>query len=132
MRRIYGLAVVLGLVAASFSIALAQSGVRTAMQGESVAETVSVLDHIWLDAAFNHDAGTMKWLFADDFVEVHPGGEVVNGQSKSIRSSCPAIPRRSVDPDNIEVRYASADVAVLPTSPPFVRRRGIHTMAPTG
>jgi len=26
----------------------------------------------------NRDGGTMAWLFADDFVEIIPGGEIVD------------------------------------------------------
>jgi hypothetical protein len=82
MRRANGVALAVGLIAASFSIAFAQSSVKKTESVESIAEAVSVLDHIWLDAAFNHDTGTMAWLFAKDFVEVHPGGEIVNGQQQ--------------------------------------------------
>ncbi len=45
------------------------------------------MDHIWLDAAHNRDTGTMDWLFADNFVEIHPGGFIVNKKSSSIRSA---------------------------------------------
>ena len=113
MRRVYGLAVVVGLIAASFSIALAQSSDKKTAPVESVAETASVLDHIWLDAAFNRDTGTMAWLFAKDFVEVHPGGEIVNGQQQMDQIKNPRTPLKEIHSDNIQVLYASPDVAIL-------------------
>lgn len=113
MRRVYGLAFILILLTACFSIALGQSRARPIGQSENVAETVSVLDHVWLDAAHNQDTATMAWLFAKDFVEVHPGGEVVNGQQQIDQIKDPKNPITELHPENIQVRYASSDVAVL-------------------
>lgn len=113
MRRAYCLAVVVGLIATCFSIAIAQSGAKKTGLRDGVAETVSVLDHVWLDAAFNRDPGTVAWLFAKDFVEVHPGGEIVNKQQQIDQIKDPKSPLKEIHPDNIQVRYASPDVAVL-------------------
>src|ERR1700730_8181630 len=113
MRRIYGLAVAIVLVAASFSLALGQSKGEKKPQSEDVAQTVSVLDHIWLDAAHNRDTGTMAWLFSSDFVEVHPDGEIVNGQQQMDQIKAPDHELVELHSDNIQVRYASPDVAVL-------------------
>jgi len=71
------------------------------------------MDHIWLDAARNRDGGTMAWLFADDFVEIHPGGEIVDKKQQIDQIMDPrAASKRSI-PDDIDVRYTSPDVAVL-------------------
>jgi ketosteroid isomerase-like protein len=113
MRRICGLAVAIVLVVSSFSLALGQSKGEKNPQSEDVARTVSVLDHIWLDAAHNRDTGTMAWLFSGDFVEVHPDGEIVNGQQQMDQIKAPNHELVELHPDNIQVRYASPDVAVL-------------------
>ena len=113
MRRICGMAIVVALLAVSWSVAVAQSHTGQTAQKESPTEIVKVLDHIWLDAAYNHDTGTMAWLFAKDFVEVHPGGEIVNGQQQIDQIKDPKNSMKELHPDNIQVRYASPDVAVL-------------------
>jgi ketosteroid isomerase-like protein len=113
MRRVYGLAVAVVLVIASFSLALGQSKGEKKPQSEDVAQTVSVLDHIWLDAAHNRDTGTMAWLFSSDFVEVHPDGEIVNGQQQMDQIKVADHELVELHSDNIQVRYASPDVAVL-------------------
>jgi uncharacterized protein (TIGR02246 family) len=113
MRRVYGLTVIFVLGLTSFSIALGQSQAKQAGQSESVAQSLSVLDHIWLDAVYNHDTDTVAWLFAKDFVEVHPGGEIVSRQQQIDQIKKPKNPIREIHPDNIQVRYASSDVAVL-------------------
>jgi hypothetical protein len=41
-------------------------------QMEDVTQTISVLDHIWFDAAYNRDLGELAWLFASNFGEIHP------------------------------------------------------------
>jgi ketosteroid isomerase-like protein len=71
------------------------------------------MDHIWLDAAHNRDTGTMAWLFADDFVEIHPGGEIVDKtqQIDQIRDASRNI--EEIHPDDIRVLYASPDAAVV-------------------
>jgi ketosteroid isomerase-like protein len=111
MRRTYGLATALVVIIASGALALGQSSSKTSL--EDVRKTVAILDHIWLDAAHNRDTGTMDWLFADDFVEIHPGGDIVNKQQQIDQIKDPARDNLELHPDNIEVRYASPDVAVL-------------------
>ena len=111
--------VVLGAVVtvASLSMALGQTSQPAkrpaGAAGENVEETVSVLDHVWLDAARNRDTGTMAWLFADNFVEVHPGGEMVNKQQQIDQIKDPGGELLEIHPDNIQVRYASPNVAFL-------------------
>jgi len=113
MTRAYGLAATLFLIIASGAVALGQAPKKPAAAGDDVAATAAVMDHVWLDAAHNHDTGTMAWLFADNFVEVHPGGEIVNKQQQldQITDSRGSI--NELHPDDIQVRYASPDVAIL-------------------
>lgn len=85
----------------------------TSKTEKETAETVSVLDHVWLDAAHNRDTGTMAWLFADDFVEVHPGGEVVDKATQIGQIRDPKMEVLELHPDDIQVRYVSPDVAIL-------------------
>jgi ketosteroid isomerase-like protein len=110
MGRAYGLATALVIIIASGGLALGQSSNKA--KSEDVAATIAVLDHIWLDAAHNHDAGTLAWLFADDFVEIHPGGKFANKQEQIDQVSDPKG-TLELHPDDIQVRYASPDVAVL-------------------
>lgn len=107
-KRLCAAAFVVLLTMTSLSIAMAQSHTKPSAQGENASEMVSVLDHVWLDAAYNHDTGTMAWLFAKDFVEVHPGGEVVNGQQQIDQIKDPKTPIKELHPDNIQVRYATS------------------------
>lgn len=122
--------VVLGavLAIASLSIALGQTSQpakrAAGSAGENVAETLSVLDHVWLDAAHNHDTGTMAWLFADGFVEVHPGGEIVNKQQQIDQIRDPSGELLELHPDDIQVRYASPDVAFLTDTTTIRARSG--------
>jgi len=113
MKRAYGLALFSILIVASGGIALAQAPKKAAAAAEDAAATIAVLDHIWLDAAHNRDTGTMDWLFADNFVEVHPGGFIVNKQQQIDQIRDPNLTLTELHPDDIQVRYLSADVAVL-------------------
>jgi len=113
MTRAYGLAVTMFLMIASGAVALGQAPKKPAADGEDVAATVAIMDHIWLDAAHNRDTGTLEWLFADDFVEVHPGGFIVNKQQQIDQIKDPQRILNEIHPDDIQVRYASPDVAVL-------------------
>ena len=67
----------------------------------------------WLNAARNRDTDTMAWLFADDFVEMHNGGSVVNKakQIEQIKSSTTDL--TEIYPSDIQVRYVSPDAAIL-------------------
>lgn len=123
-------AVVFGavLAIASLSIALGQAS-RPAKRvagssPENVAETVSILDHVWLDAARNRDSATMAWLFADGFVEVHPGGEMVNKQQQINQIKDVSDELTEIHPDDIQVRYASPDVAFLTDTTTIRARSG--------
>jgi ketosteroid isomerase-like protein len=113
MTRQYGFAAVLILMIASGVTALGQAPKKTATTGEDAAATIAVMDHIWLDAAHNRDAPTLQWLFADDFVEVHPGGFIVNKQEQIDQIMDPQRVLNEIHPDDIQVRYISPDVAVL-------------------
>ena len=113
MTRGYGFAATLFLIIASGAVALGQAPKKPAAMGEGVAATVAVMDHIWLDAARNRDTGTLDWLFADDFVEIHPGGFIVNKQEQIDQIRDPNRILNEIHPDNIHVMYASPDVAVL-------------------
>ncbi len=112
MGRTYALWIALVVVVVSLPLALGQSP-KKASPREDVAETVSILDHIWLDAAHNHDSGTLTWLFADGFVEVHPGGVIANKQQQIDQVSNTSGDSLDLHPDDIQVRYTSPDVAVL-------------------
>jgi len=111
MKFVYGLAASFLVMIATAALALGQTPKKTG--AENVAETVSVMDHIWLDAAHNRDTGTMAWLFADDFVEIHPGGEIVDKtqQIDQIRDASRSI--EEIHPDDIRVLYTSTDAAVV-------------------
>jgi ketosteroid isomerase-like protein len=116
MRRSYGLAITIVVVVASGAVALGQAPNKKAMAGEDVAATIAIMDHIWLDAAHNRDTATLQWLFADDFVEVHPGGFIVNKQEQIDQIMDPQRTLNELHPDDIQVRYFSPDVAVLTDS----------------
>jgi ketosteroid isomerase-like protein len=113
MTRAYGLSAILVLMIASGAVALGQASKKPAAANEGVNNTIAVLDHVWLDAAHNRDAETLKWLFADDFVEVHPGGFIVNKQEQIDQIMDSQRTLNELHPDNIQVRYLSPDVAVL-------------------
>jgi len=100
-------------IIASAAATLGQGPKKPAAAGEDVAATIAIMDHIWLDAAHNRDAGTLKWLFADDFVEVHPGGFIVNKEEQIDQIMDPQRSLNELHPDAIQVRYISPDVAVL-------------------
>jgi ketosteroid isomerase-like protein len=112
MTRAYGLAATVVFIIASGAVALGQAPKKPAAAGEDAA-TVAIMDHIWLDAAHNRDTGTLEWLFADDFVEVHPGGFIVNKQEQIDQIRDPQRTLNELHPDDIQVRYVSPDVAVL-------------------
>ena len=113
MTRAYGLAAILVLIIASGAIALGQAPKKAAAARGGAAGTVAIMDHIWLDAAHNRDAGTLEWLFADNFVEVHPGGFIVNKREQIEQIMDPQRTLNELHPDDIQVRYVSPDVAIL-------------------
>src|SRR5271169_1016111 len=101
MTRTYGLAGVMIFIIASAAVALGQAPKKATSSGEDVAATAAIMDHIWLDAAHNRDTGTLKWLFADDFVEVHPGGFIVNKQEQIDQIMDPQRTLDELHPDDI-------------------------------
>ena len=111
MNRAYGLAATILFILASGVVTLGQAPSK--MGGEDVAGTVSILDHVWLDAAHNHDGETAAWLFADNFVEIHPGGFLVTKQQQVDMIANTKLGDLAIQSSNIQVRYASPDVAVL-------------------
>ena len=111
MKFVYGLATCSLVLAASAALTLGQA-INKAGESDAAA-TVAVMDHVWLDAAHNRDTGTMAWLFADDFVEVHPGGEIVDKKEQIDQIQDPTRKIEEIHPDDINVRYVSSDVAVL-------------------
>jgi ketosteroid isomerase-like protein len=110
MKFVYGLATCFLVLVATATLTLGQTPNKS---GESEAANVAVMDHIWLDAAHNRDTGTMAWLFADDFVEIHPGGEIVDKKEQIDQIQDPTRKIEEIHPDNIDVRYVSPDVAML-------------------
>jgi ketosteroid isomerase-like protein len=113
MKRAYGLSVIAFLLVASAAVTFSQAPKKAAAAADDPKATISVMDHIWLDAAHNRDIGTLQWLFADDFVEVHPGGFIVNKQEQIDQINDPQRILNEIHPDDIQVRYISPDVAVL-------------------
>lgn len=113
MTSAYSLTASVILIVASGVAVLGQAPKKPATAADEPAATIAVLDHVWLDAAHNRDTGTMDWLFADDFVEVHPGGFIVNKQQQLDQIRDPNRTLDELHPDDIQVRYLSADVAVL-------------------
>jgi len=112
MKRAYGISAIAFTIIASAAIAFGQAAKKPA-GAEDERNNIAVLDHIWLDAAHNRDTATLQWLFAEKFVEVHPGGFIVNKQEQIDQIMDPQRVLNEIHPDNIEVRYLSADVAVL-------------------
>jgi len=113
MKCTYGFAVTMVFILASGAVALGQAPKKAAVAGEDAAATIAIMDHIWLNAAHNSDTGTLEWLFADDFVEIHPGGFIVNKREQIDQIKDPQLTRNELHPDEIQVRYVSPDVAVL-------------------
>ncbi|HET6144801.1 MAG TPA: nuclear transport factor 2 family protein [Candidatus Acidoferrales bacterium] len=111
MKFAYGSAAYVLVIIATAALALGQSSKKTAENDE--AGTIAVMDHIWLNAAHNRDPGTMEWLFAKDFVEIHPGGEIVDKKEQIDQIRDPSRQIKEIHPDDIDVRYISSDVAML-------------------
>lgn len=127
MTRAYGLAAAFVMIVASGAAALGQTPKKPAASGEDVAETVSILDHVWLDAAHNHDGDTAAWLFADDFVEIHPGGVLVSKQQQVDMIANKELGDLAIQSSDIQVRYASPDVAVLTDTTTIRGKQGEST-----
>jgi ketosteroid isomerase-like protein len=113
MKWSYALAASATLIVASGAAALGQAPKKPALLGEDIAGTVSILDHVWLDAAHNHDGDTAAWLFADDFIEIHPGGFIVDKKQQVDMIGNTKLGDLAIQSSDVQVRYASPDVAVL-------------------
>ena len=113
MKLAYGLPASIIFLIASGAVALGQAPKKPAATGEDVAGTVAILDHVWLDAAHNHDGETAAWLFADNFVEIHPGGILVSKQQQVDMIANTKLGDLAIQSSDLQVRYASPDVAVL-------------------
>jgi len=115
MKVVYGLATSLIAMAAAAAFALGQTPQKTGKMTsrEDAAATIAVMDHVWLNAAHNNDAGTAAWLFADDFVEIHPGGDIVDRAQQIDEIKDPSRKFAEIHPDDINVRYVAPDVAML-------------------
>jgi ketosteroid isomerase-like protein len=113
MNRAYALAASAIIVIASAGLVLGRAPTKPAAAGDDVAATVAILDHVWLDAARNHDGETAAWLFADGFVEIHPGGFLVSKKEQVDMIADSQHGDLQIHPEDIQVRYASPDVAVL-------------------
>jgi ketosteroid isomerase-like protein len=115
MKSVYGLAMCLVAITATAALALGQTGKASGKtpSREDVAATIAVMDHIWLDAARNNDASAASWLFAEDFVEIHPGGNIVDRKQQIDQIKDTSRSFDEIHPDDIDVRYISADSAIL-------------------
>ena len=113
MKLAYGLPASIIFLIASGGAALGQAPKKPAAAGEDIAGTAAILDHVWLDAAHNHDGETAAWLFADNFVEIHPGGILVSKQQQVDMIANTKLGDLAIQSSDIQVRYASPDVAVL-------------------
>jgi ketosteroid isomerase-like protein len=113
--QIFPLAAILAVSSGALSQTPGKKADETASRskGGSVADQVSELDRQWLNAARTRHTDYMEQLFADDFLEMHSGGEVVSKarQIEQIKSSKTKIDE--IRPDNIELRYVSPNVAML-------------------
>jgi uncharacterized protein (TIGR02246 family) len=110
ITRVLGLVAIMatGLFAVCFS-----ANADTAKGAEpDVVPLIRVLDHIWLNSALNHDPIPQIWLFADDFVEVHSGGEVVDGPTQASQIGNASSPVTEIHPDEIVAHYVSPDTVV--------------------
>jgi ketosteroid isomerase-like protein len=75
-------------------------------------KAVTELDHRWVASATARDTVTLQKIFADKFVEVHGGGEVVD-KATQIAQIKASTTKLDVHPEDIVVRYAAPDIAVL-------------------
>ena len=115
MKLAYGLATSVAALAATAGFALGQTPQKMGgmTSREDAAATIAVMDHVWLNAARNNDALTAAWVFADDFVEIHPGGDIVDRTEQINEIKDPSRKFDEIHPDDIDVRYVTADVAML-------------------
>jgi hypothetical protein len=79
---------------------------------QDVLSLIRVLDHIWLNSALNHDPILQIWLFADDFVEVHSSGEVVDGPTQAAQIGNFSSPVTEIHLDEIIAHYVSPNTVI--------------------
>jgi len=98
-----------------WSLALGQSpeGDRTTAQLRAVGEQVSQLDQEWADAVRLGHADYLNQLFAEDFVEMHSGGEVLGKQKQLDQISLELRHIKGIHLDKIQLLYASPTAAIL-------------------
>ena len=111
MRRNWLLVLVV-LVVVSLAEAMLASRQEGTTENSDVAKVVTDLDHQWLTAATKRDINALQSIFADGFTEVHAGGEVVD-KARQISQIAAATTKLDIHPEDIVVRYASPDVAVV-------------------
>lgn len=100
------------LTAAPWLVSHAANGDSGKGAEQEVLPLIRVLDHIWLNSALNHDPAPQIWLFADDFVEVHSGGEVVDGPTQAAQIGNVNSPVTEIHPDEIIGHYVSPDTVI--------------------
>jgi ketosteroid isomerase-like protein len=104
----------LTVMLASPSLAVAQSAAKAAGSGSNSAfEQVSELDRQWLKAAVTHHTDVMERIFADDFVEMHAGGEVVSKRGQIDQIKSPMNHFKDIYPEDLQMRYASSSVIIM-------------------
>lgn len=109
--RIFLLAAIL----AAPSLGLTRSaGARAAASGSnSDFEQVSELNRDWLKAAVSHHTDVMERIFANDFVEMHAGGEVVSKRGQIGQIKSPMNHFTDIYPEDMQLRYASPTVIIM-------------------
>ncbi len=130
MKRAYGISAIAFTIIASAAIAFGQAAKKPA-SAEDERNNIAVLDHIWLDAAHNRDTATLQWLFAEKFVEVHPGGFIVNKQEQIDQIMDPQRVLNEIHPDNIRGALHVRRTWRFSRTPPRSRERAaaLRTMA---
>ena len=91
----------------------APGGERTTTQLRAVGKQVSKLDQQWADAVRLGHADYLNQLFAEDFVEMHSGGEVLSKQKQLDQINLGQQHIKGIQLDKIQVLYASPTVAIL-------------------
>jgi uncharacterized protein (TIGR02246 family) len=112
MKIIRMVCLVATLMAAPFVAGYAANLDSDKAKDQEVVPLIRVLDHIWLNSARNHDSIPQLWLFADEFVEVHSGGEVVDGPTQAAQIGNASYPVAEIHPDEIIAHYVSSDTVV--------------------
>lgn len=112
MKIIRMVSLVAALIAAPLVAGYAANLDNDKAKDQDVVPLIRVLDHIWLNSARNHDPIPQLWLFADEFVEVHTGGEVVDGPTQAAQIGSASSPVTEIHPDEIIAHYVSSDTVI--------------------